>query len=137
MRWVCPACEREFDRSGQVHTCSPGNSVAQTFRGFPDGHLQACEAVLDFVGRLGPVHVDAVRVGVFLKTQRTLAEVRPKRTFVSLEVVLPEVDSSPRITRHHRMSDLRVVHWIRLHGAGDVDDEVKAWLTRAYDAATG
>lgn len=135
-RWTCPRCDREFDRANQSHTCSPANDLADTFSGFPDGHRAVCEAIVDHLRSLGPVHVDAVRVGVFLKTQRKLAEVRPKTRWVSLEVVLPTMLTSRRVTRHARLSEDRIVHWIRLVGAEDVDDELKTWLRLAYDAAT-
>jgi len=136
VRWTCPQCDREFDRANQSHTCSPGNDIAETFAGFPDFHRAVCEAVVGHLRSLGPVQVDAVRVGVFLKTQRKLAEVRPKARWVSLELVLPMTLTSPRVTRHERLSGDRIVHWIRLADPEQVDAELKTWLRLAYDAAT-
>lgn len=135
-RWTCPRCDREFDRTNQSHTCSPGNDIADTFIGSPDGQCAACLAVVAYLRTLGPLHVDAVRVGVFLKTQRKLAEVRPKTRWASLELVLPTTLASPRVTRSARLSDDRIVHWIRLVGPEDVDGELEEWLRLAYDAAT-
>jgi hypothetical protein len=135
-RWICPRCDREFDRANQSHTCAPGNDIAETFVGFPDGHRAACEAIVGYLRTLGPLHVDAVRVGVFLKTQRKLAEVRPKTRWVSLELVLPTTLRSPRVTRTAQLSAERIVHWIRLVRPEDVDGELEQWLRLAYDAAT-
>ena len=135
-RWTCPRCDREFDRANQSHTCQPGNDIEDTFAGFPDAHRAVCAAIVAYLRTLGPVHVDAVRVGVFLKTQRKLAEVRPKTRWVSLELVLPTTLQSPRVTRHARLSEDRVVHWIRLVRPEDIDDELETWLRLAYDAAT-
>lgn len=135
-RWTCPRCDREFDRAHQSHTCSPGNDIAETFAGSPDAHRAVCEAIVGYLQTLGPVHVDAVRVGVFLKTQRKLAEVRPKSRWVSLELVLPSTLRSPRVARHARQSEGRIVHWIRLVRPDEVDAELEGWLRLAYDAAT-
>jgi hypothetical protein len=135
-RWSCPRCDREFDRVNQSHTCAPGNDVADTFNGFPDAHRAVCDAIVAYLRTLGPLHVDAVQVGVFLKTQRKLAEVRPKKRWVSLELVLPTTLTSPRVLRHQRLCEDRFVHWIRLARPGDVDGELRDWLRVAYDAAT-
>ena len=95
-RWVCPRCEREFERVRQGHVCSPAGTLEQTFAGYPAEHLQICSVIIDYLRSLGPLHVDAVRVGVFLKTQRKLAEIRPKQRWVSMDLVLPEAVDSAR-----------------------------------------
>ena len=84
---------------------------------------------------LEPVH-GAVRVGVFLKRERTLAEVRPKARSLSVEIVLPRVVEDPRISRTIRVTGDRTVHILRLHRVDDVDDQAREWLTEAYDAAS-
>ena len=38
--------------------------------------------------------------------------------------------------RHARVSEERIVHWIRLVRPAEVDDELEGWLRLAYDAAT-
>jgi hypothetical protein len=42
------------------------------------------------LAQFGAVHMDVVHVGVFLKRMRKLAEIRPKATGISLEVMLPQ-----------------------------------------------
>src|SRR5215470_19772214 len=73
-RWVCPYCEREFARAHQSHVCAPGGSVDDTFAGHPPGHRAVYAAIQAHLLSLGPVHEDAVAVGVFLKRDRKLAE---------------------------------------------------------------
>lgn len=136
-RWRCPACDREFGRAHQSHVCVPGCTVDACFEGRPPAQRAAYEAVLAHVRSLGPVHVDAVGVGVFLKADRTLAEVRPKARGLSLQIALPRPLVSERVGRTMRASAGRFVHVVRLLGPADVDDEVRAWLTEAYDAADG
>lgn len=135
-RWTCPSCDREFGARNQAHVCVPGNTLDETFARYPRGHRDICDAVIACLSELGPLHVDPVSVGVFLKTRRKLAEVRPKQRWVSLELVLPDRTEHPRITRHVRIADRRVVHVVRLGSVDEVDEQVRAWLLRAYDAAT-
>lgn len=135
-RWTCPRCDREFARAHQAHVCVPGGSVAAAFAGYPAGHLEVYAAIVGHLHELGPVHEDAVSVGVFLKAADKLAEVRPKRRWVSLELVLPRTIADPRVTRTIRISADHVVHVIRLVTPADVGDHVRAWLTEAYDSAS-
>lgn len=135
-RWTCPRCDREFGNPNQAHVCVPGCTVDETFAGYPDGHRAIYEAIHQaIVAELGPVHVDAVDIGVFLKTSTKLAEIRPKKRWVSLELVLPRLIDDPRVARHIRISADRVVHSIKLFSADDVDDQVRTWLAEAYDAS--
>lgn len=133
--WVCPDCEREFTRVRQSHSCWPGNSVADTFTGRPPEQREIAELIIDHLRSLGPLHVDPVTVGIFLKAGSKLAELRPKKRWVSLELVLPEHLASERIQRHIRLSGRRIVNIIRLYEPADVDDEIREWLTYAYAAS--
>lgn len=134
-RWTCPACDREFGRPHQSHTCMPGNSVDRTFARHPPEYRATYDEIVRYLRTLGPVHEDAVLVGVFLKHQRKLAEVRPKAKWLSLEVMLPRTVEDRRVSRRIDLPGGRCVHIIRLFASGDVDDQVREWLTEAYDAA--
>lgn len=133
-RWICPRCDREFVRPNTSHVCIPGCSVEETFADRPE-QRPIYEAVAAYVRSLGPVHEDAVRVGVFLKVRAKLAELRPKSRWLSLELVLPRQADSARFSRVLRMTSDKYVHVIRLASVDDVDDEVRNWLTEAYHAA--
>jgi hypothetical protein len=120
-RWTCPTCEREFGRAHQAHVCVPGCTVDQCFAPWPPLWREIYDALLDHLATLGPVHADAVRVGVFLKSERKLAEVRPKARSLSLELVLPYPLVDARIARTGGVSADRVVHVIKLTRVEDVD----------------
>jgi hypothetical protein len=131
-RWVCPRCDREFGRVHQSHVCVPGGTVEESFRGRPAAQREIYEALMAHLRELGPVHADAVKVGVFLKRDRKLAEVRPMARSLSLALVLPGRLDHPRVDRSLPISGDRVVHFIRLRRVEEVDDELRAWLTEAY-----
>ena len=134
-RWTCPRCDREFGRAHQSHTCVPGGTVDETFAGHPQSYVDAFNAILAHLSKLGPVHVDAVGVGVFLKSDSKLAEIRPMAR-LAVWLMLSHSIPSPRITRTLRASADRTASVIRIQGPSDVDDELRGWLTEAYDEAT-
>jgi hypothetical protein len=135
-RWVCQFCEREFGRTHQSHVCVPGNTVDETFAGHPPQRRAAFDAVLAHLRTLGPVHLDAVKVGVFLKSDRKLAEIRPRVRSLDLMLALPRSLDDPRVARHLRGSTTHTWHVFKLKDESDVDDQIRAWLTEAYGDAT-
>ena len=135
-RWRCPNCEREFGRANQSHVCVPGCTLDECFAGRPAYQREIYDALHAHLAALGPVHTDVVRVGVFLKHVSKLGEVRPKARSLSLDLVLPRLVDDPRITRRIRLSSERTAHFIKLTRLEDFDDQVRDWLTEAYDAAS-
>ena len=136
-RWTCPACEREFARKNQAHTCAPGTTVDGTFASYPEGHRQIYDAIIGHLRALGEVHEDAVTVGVFLKRDDKFAEVRPMARSVSLNLVLPRTIHDPRVSKAVRIAEGRVVHLIKLTTRSDVDDQLCDWLEESFEASGG
>jgi hypothetical protein len=131
-RWTCPRCDREFGRANQSHVCVPGGTVDESFAGRP----AVQRAIYDeLVKDIGPFHVDAVKVGVFLKHTRTFLEVRPMARSLSLLLALPRAVDHPRIVRRIPASADRIVHDVRLTAVDQIDDMIRGWLAEAYDAA--
>ncbi|HEX6932276.1 MAG TPA: DUF5655 domain-containing protein [Streptosporangiaceae bacterium] len=131
-RWTCPRCDREFGRARQSHTCVPGITVDAAFAGRPRWQRAVYDEIVAHMDNLGPVHEDAVSVGVFLKADRKLAEVRPRSRDVSLALYLPRPDPDPRFARILGRNGPRVFHVLLLRGPEEVDDQVRAWLTEAF-----
>ena len=81
---------------------------------------------------LGPVHVEPVSVGIFLKRSQGFAELRPMMRWVALSRSGSRTQWTARRSPggcRRRGIDLFVVN---LRGPEDVDDDVRAWLTEAY-----
>ncbi|HEX6444601.1 MAG TPA: DUF5655 domain-containing protein [Streptosporangiales bacterium] len=135
-RWTCPRCDREFARAKQSHTCVPGCTVDATFAGRPPQQRQVYDALLRYLTTLGPVHEDAVSVGVFLKRERKLAEVRPRSADVLVLLFLPYPVENVRIRPMAGSRGARIVHRLPLRGPDEVDDDVLDWLTIAYHDAS-
>jgi hypothetical protein len=135
-RWTCPRCDREFGKTNQSHTCIPGGSVDDTFRSRPPEQRQIYDAIAAHLKTLGRVHADAVQVGVFLKTDRKLAELRPKSKWLSCNLYLPHAIDDPRVARTIQLSYERYVNEVKLRTVDDVDDQLLEWLTEAFDQNT-
>jgi hypothetical protein len=132
-RWVCPQCEREFDKARQGHVCVPGCTVEETFAGRPAYQRAAYDRIVAAIE--GPVHEDAVRVGVFLKHDRKFAEIRPMARALSVELYLSRRIDDARVARHLAIGGGRVVNVVRVTAEEQVDERLQGWIAEAYDDA--
>ena len=107
-------------------------SLDEYFSTGPAPERPIFEAVMAHLDAVGPVHVEPVSVGIFLKRGRGFAELRPKRDWVALSFSL-------RRSVHHRLISRKVIpyggryfHVVNLRGPEDLDDDIRSWLTEAY-----
>ncbi len=107
-------------------------SLEEYFSTGPARERPIFEAVMEHLASVGPVHVEPVSVGIFIKRARTFAELRPKTKWVALSFVLSRAVDHPRIARKMKGSGRRTYHVVNLIGPDDVDDDVGAWLTESY-----
>jgi hypothetical protein len=133
---VCPNCEREFASANQAHVCVPGITVSELLRRHHGWMSEIYNAVIEHLTTLGPVHEDAVNVGVFLKSDRKIASFRPRVRSVQLSLFLPYELTDPRIARTLPVASGRVAHMINLTSADQVDHQLRGWLSEAYDFNT-
>lgn len=90
------------------------------------------DAVMAHLDSLGPLHVEPVSIGVFLKTTRTFAQLRPKSKWVALSFSLTRAVVHPRIGRKVEAWSGRYYHVFNLRGPDDLDDQIRNWLTESY-----
>ncbi len=107
-------------------------SVEEYFASGPERERPIFEAVLEHVESVGPVHVEPVSVGIFLKRARTFAELRPMVRWVALWFPSASALDHPRIARRLAVSAGRTWHVVNLREPADVDEQVRDWLTEAY-----
>lgn len=130
--WDCPSCGRRFRRRGQDHECSPAMSLEDYFSTGPPHERPVFEAVMAHLDTIGPVHVEPVSVGIFLKRSQTFAELRPMQRWVALSFSLPRTVRHRTITRKVVQYHGRHFHVANVAGPGDVDDVLRDALTEAY-----
>lgn len=107
-------------------------SLEEYFSTGPPHEKPVCEAVLDFVETLGPVHVEPLSVGILLKKAQTFAQLRPMQKWVSLTFALTRRVDHPTITRKVMPYSARYYHVFNLRSPDDFDDRIRAWMTESY-----
>ena len=137
MPWECPECHRTFARTRQGHECAPALSLDEYFSTGPERERPIYEAVKAHLDTLGPVIVEPVSVGIFLKKPGTIAQLRPATKWVDLAFSLGRAVQHPRIVRKPESYNGRWWHVVRLTGPEDLDEDILGWLTEAYLAAPG
>ncbi|CAM3872885.1 DUF5655 domain-containing protein [Smaragdicoccus niigatensis] len=132
MPWDCPQCGRRFRRSGQSHECAPAMSIEEYFATGPPWERPIFEAVIDHLESIGPVHVEPVSVGIFLKRAQSFAQLRPMTKWVALSFSLSHRVSHGLMTRKPMEYSGKYFHVVNLREPADFDDEIRNWLTEAY-----
>jgi Domain of unknown function (DUF5655) len=110
-------------------------SEAEYFATGPAHERPVFDAVRAHLGSLGPVHIEFVSVGIFLKRDRSVAELRPMTRWVALWLVLPRPVHHRLITRKITPYGGRYIHVVNLRRPEDLDDDIRSMLTEAYLAA--
>jgi hypothetical protein len=90
------------------------------------------DEVMRHLDTVGPVHVEPVSVGIFLKRARTFAELRPMQHWVALSFSLTRRVQHARIVRKPIEYRGRYFLVANVRGADDLDDDLRGWLTQAY-----
>jgi hypothetical protein len=107
-------------------------SVHEYFSTGPEHERPIFEVVVSFLNTVGPVHVEPVSVGIFLKRARTFAELRPMQRWVALSFSLSRRVRHPTITRKVVPYHGRYYHVANLRSPEDFDDRLRDWLAEAY-----
>jgi Domain of unknown function (DUF5655) len=132
---VCPDCQRQFGRTNQGHECAPAMALEDYFSTGPPFERPVFDAVMAHLDTVGPVHVEPVSVGIFLKRSRTFAELRPMTRWVAVSFTLPRTLTSGRLSRKVVDSGRNRYHVVNVRDPAEVDDELCGWLTEAYLAS--
>ncbi len=130
--WTCPDCDRRFARRGQGHECAPALSVDEYFATGPPFERPIYEAVTAALASAGPIHVEPVSVGIFLKRAQTFAQLRPMTRWVACSFSLRREVRHPLITRKVIPHGDRYFHVANLAGPEDLDEPLVQFLLEAY-----
>ena len=107
-------------------------SVEEYFSTGPAHERPIFEAVMAHLATVGPVHVEPVSVGIFLKRAQTFAQLRPRDRWVALSFWLARPVQHERIVRKVVEYHGRHYHVAILRSPDDLDGRLLGWLTEAY-----
>jgi len=107
-------------------------SLEKYFSTGPERERPIFEAVMAHLDTVGPVHVEPVSVGIFLKRARSFAQLRPMTKWVALSFALSREVRHPLIVRKVIPWNGTFHHVANITHASDIDDRIKGWLTESY-----
>lgn len=107
-------------------------SLDEYFSTGPERERPIFDAVMKHLKTVGPVHVEPVSVGIFLKQPRKFAQLRPMQKWVALSFSLPSRVEHALINRKPVSYGGLFYHVVNLRGPEDLDDDIRGWLTEAY-----
>lgn len=107
-------------------------SLEEYFSTGPSHELPVFDAVHGYLATLGPVHVEPVAVGIFIKKAGTFVELRPMTRWVAMSFPLLRRLVHPKIARRPIESGSRIYHIVNLRSPDDLDDDVRSWLAESY-----
>ena len=110
-------------------------TVEEYFATGPPFERPIFEAVMAGLADVGPIHVEPVSVGIFLKRAAGFCELRPMTRWVAVSFSLPRTIRSARIARKVYDAGTRKFHVVNVRGPDEVDDELLDWLREAYAVA--
>ena len=130
--WTCPQCGRQFGRNKQSHECAPAMTLDDYFSTGPERERPIFDAVMGYVDGIGPVHVEPVSVGIFLKNPRKFAELRPMQNWVAISFSLSRTARHRTIVRKVIPYGGKYFHVANITEARDLDDGVGDLIVEAY-----
>jgi hypothetical protein len=132
MAWTCAECGRQFRRTRQSHECAPAMSLDEYFATGPPHERPVFEAVMAHLATLGPVHVEPVSVGIFIKRDGSFLELRPMQHWVAVSFPLRRRAQHRTIVRKVNQWHGRYHHVANVAGPEDLDPALLDLLTEAY-----
>jgi hypothetical protein len=90
------------------------------------------EALLQHLGKLGAVEVEAKKTSVHLKSRAAFAGIHPRKGALLLQIVADSPIHSGRVVKVDRVSANRVHNHVRIEHLNELDDELFSWLRSAY-----
>jgi hypothetical protein len=110
-------------------------TVEEYFSTGPAHERAVFDAVMRHLASVGPVHVEPVSVGIFLKNPRKFAELRPRQRWVALSFSLPRPATHRMIVRKVIPYGTQYFHVANVAGPADLDEGLCHLLTEAYEEA--
>jgi hypothetical protein len=131
--WTCPRCGKRFVTRNMSHSCGP-----HTVEAFMEGKGPIAgsywERLQEMVGTCGPYSIVANKTGLAFMVRVRFAGISAvSERGMSLAFWLKERAESPRFRKVDYYGHRDWVHFLRVTSLDELDDEVQAWLCRAYE----
>lgn len=110
-------------------------SLEEYFSTGPAHERPVFDAVMRYLADAGPLHVEPVSVGIFLKNPRNFAELRPMQKWVAVSFSLRRRAAHRTIVRKVMPYSGKYFHVANVATPEDVDSGIGELLVEAYQDA--
>jgi hypothetical protein len=128
---TCYHC-KEWVNEGEPHDCWTTTEAALT-RELSEELRDAWERLRDTAADFGEQRIYASHHSIMFARKSCYFFVRPKRSFLELNVVLGRTVRAPQVKRVIEGSGKRRVHVIHVRHRDEVEPPITDWLREAYD----
>ena len=100
----------------------------------PDGQREAAAKIIELARGIEGVTVEAVTIGVLIKRQRSIVELRPKTKWLQLSVIAKRplaASARAKVSRVVEWGTDMTAYFVRLTSPAEVDRAMTAWLRQA------
>ncbi len=108
-------------------------TVEEYFSTGPPHERPVFDAVIDFLTSLGPIHIEPVSVGIFLKKEGSFMQLRPKTKWVAVSFSLDRQAQHPLIKRKSMPYSGRYHHVANVASPDQIDDALLDLIAESYD----
>ena len=127
----CYHC-KEWVKEGEAHDCWTTTEAALT-RGLSEDLRDAWERLRETAAGFGEQRIYASHHSIMFSRQSCYFFVRPKRSFLELNVFLGRTVRSPHVKRVIEGSRKRRVHVIQVRHRDEVESPITDWIREAYE----
>ena len=130
--WTCPECGRQFERTGQAHSCKPF-PLEQHFKGKPSGKLLFEKLKQAIKKQTGPFKIESLECCIHFVSTFTFAAVKIFKEKIRVDFSLSRKLNSQRINQFVQMSAHRYLYAIDILTENEIDDELMKWIEEALE----
>lgn len=129
--WTCPKCKRRFAKRNQAHSCQVVPLATHLAKASPET-IASYRAIVEVLKALGPLQVAPTKSGINLLSRTSLGGIQLHQDYLDVGFVLTRRLESPRVRSLLQISPRSFVYKVRVASQDEVDAELAAWLTEAY-----
>jgi hypothetical protein len=130
--WTCPECGRQFERTGQTHSCRLF-PVALHFKGKPEGKLLYNKFKAAVKKQTGPFKTESLECCIHFVSTFTFAAVRIFKDKIRVDFGLSRRLKDKRFYKIVQLSANRYLYYADIFDEDDIDKELMQWILEAND----
>ncbi len=130
--WICPKCGRQFERSGQSHSCK-SFPIGLHFKGKPGGKLLYEKFKRAVRSQLGSFKIESLECCIHFVSTFTFAAVKIFKDKIQVDFALSQKLKSKRFDRFLQISANRYLYYFDISHADEIENELLEWIKEAHD----